>query len=100
MGFKFQPFNLKIKGYDYDKLYNEKSNEVYDAYGEEQHVGLSEMSLLQSDEEEVKEGKQLKTLTPNKLLIKLPILLAQIKGGSNSYKLKNKTRNTASFVSA
>ena len=32
-------------------------------------------------------------LTPNKLLTRLPILLAQIKAGNNSYKLKNKIRH-------
>ena len=31
-------------------------------------------------------------LTPKKLLNRLPILLAQIKNGNNSYKLKNKVR--------
>ena len=41
------------------------------------------------DDEEVKEGIGLKILTPNKLLTRLPILLAQIKAGNNSYKLKN-----------
>ena len=49
-------------------------------------VDLSHMPPLQGDE--VKEGKGLKILTPNKLLI----LLAQIKAGSDSYKLKNKIR--------
>ena len=37
------------------------------------------MPPLEGDEEEVKEGKELKMLTPNKLLTILPILLAQIK---------------------
>ena len=48
------------------------------------------MKPLKSNEEEVKEGKWLKVLTPNKLLTRLPILLAQVKAGNNSYKLKNK----------
>ena len=43
------------------------------------------MSLLEGDEEEVKEETGLKILTPNKLLTRLPILLAQIKAGNNSY---------------
>ena len=47
------------------------------------------MPPLEGDDEEVKEGKTLKFLTPNKLLTRLPILLAQIKAGNNSYKLKN-----------
>ena len=50
------------------------------------------MLPLKSEEEEVKEGKGLKILTPNKLLTRLPVLLAQIKAGNNSYKLKNKIR--------
>ena len=49
------------------------------------------MSLLEGDEE-VKEGKRLKILTPNKLLTRLPTLLAQIKAGNNSCKLKNEIR--------
>ena len=50
------------------------------------------MTPLEGDEEEVKERKELKTLTPKKLLTKLLILLAQVKPGSNSYKLKNEIR--------
>ena len=50
------------------------------------------MPPLEGDEEKVKEGKGLKILTPNKLLTKLPILLAQIKAGNNSNKLRNKIR--------
>ena len=41
---------------------------------------------------EVKEGKELQILTPKKLLIRLPILLAEIKAGNNSNKLKNEAR--------
>ena len=50
------------------------------------------MPLLQEDEEESKEGKRFKILTPNNLLFKLSILLAQIKARNNSYKLKNEIR--------
>ena len=46
------------------------------------------MSLLEGDEEGLKEGKRFKILTPNKLLTRLPVLLAQIKAGNNSHKLK------------
>ena len=49
------------------------------------------MSLLEDDEEENKE-KEIKILAPNKLLTILPVLLAQIKAGNNSYQLKNKIR--------
>ena len=47
------------------------------------------MPPVEGDEEDVTEGKGLKILTPNKLLTRLPILLAQIKARNNSYKLKN-----------
>ena len=38
------------------------------------------------------EGKGLKILTPNQMLSRLPITLAQLKAGSNSEKLKNEIR--------
>ena len=51
----------------------------------------SDMPLLEGTEE-VKEGKGLKILTLDKLLTRLLILLAQIKAGKNSCKLKNEIR--------
>ena len=42
--------------------------------------------------EEVQKGKRFKILTPNKLLTRLSILLAKMKAGNNSYKLKNEIR--------
>ena len=50
------------------------------------------MPPLEGDEEEVKERKGLKVLTPNNLLTRLLILLAQLKAGINSNKLKNEIR--------
>ena len=38
------------------------------------------------------QGKGLKILTPNQVLSRLPIPLAQLKGGNNSEKLKNEIR--------
>ena len=43
-------------------------------------------------------GTGLKILTPNKLLTRLSILLAQIKEGNNSYKLKNEIRQALSLL--
>ena len=37
-------------------------------------------------------GQRLKILTPNQMLRKLPISLAQLKAGNNSEKLKNEIR--------
>ena len=58
----------------------------------EESEDLPPVPPLEGDEEEVKEGKGLKILTGNKLLPRLPVLLAQIKAGNNSYKLKNEIR--------
>ena len=38
------------------------------------------------------QGKGLKILTPNQMLIRLPISLAQLSAGNNSEELKNKIR--------
>ena len=38
--------------------------------------------------------EELKTLTPKKMLQRLPIILAQIKAGNTSKNLLNKTRQT------
>ena len=81
---EFKPINLKLKDYDYGGWFTEE--ELDD---EEK---LDELPPLEGNEEEVKEGKGLKILTPNKLLIRFPTLLAQIKTGSNSYKLKVEIR--------
>ena len=42
------------------------------------------------DEEELKEGARIKILTPNRLLTRLSLLVAQIKAENNSCKLKTK----------
>ena len=42
--------------------------------------------------EQNQSGKGLKILTPNQLLSRLPILLAQLKAGNNSEKRKNEIR--------
>ena len=39
-----------------------------------------------------KQGQGLKILTPNQMLSRLPISLAQLKAGNNSEKLKNEIR--------
>ena len=42
--------------------------------------------------EQIKWGQGLKILTPNQILSRLPISLAQLKAGNNSEKLKNEIR--------
>ena len=58
---------------------------------EEEFVDIQPMPLLEGDKK-VKGGKELKILTQNKLSIRLPVLLAQIKAGNKSCKLKTEIR--------
>ena len=53
---------------------------------------MSDTPPLKDDEEEVKVGKGLKILSPNKLLFRLSVLLAQVKARNNLTKLKNEIR--------
>ena len=49
-------------------------------------------NILNFTLKERKIGKGLKILTPDQMLRKLPITLAQLKAGNNSEKLKNEIR--------
>ena len=105
MGEKYNPNNLLLKGQRFigsKKEDEEKSKSqpeetiaervtlIQKAYDEsDEFFDIPDMPPLEGDEEEVKEGKGLKILTPNKLLTRLPILLTQIRAGNNPYKLKN-----------
>ena len=46
----------------------------------------------QQQQQQQQQGQGLKALTPNQMLSRLPIALAQLKAGNNSEKLKNETR--------
>ena len=48
--------------------------------------------LIFNGENREQQGLGLKTLTPNQMLSRLPITLAQLKAGNNSEKLKNEIR--------
>ena len=93
MNSKYKPKELFIKGYDYNDWYkNVEQSDKEESSDKEETVNLSDMSPLECDEEEVKEGEGLKILTTDKQLIRFTTLLAQIKAGKNSYKLKNEIR--------
>ena len=87
---KFKLINLKLKDYDYDGWSTEEELDNKRLEGDEE--GLNYLPPQEDVEEEVKEEKGMKILTSNKLSTRLPILLAQIKAGNNSYKLKNVLR--------
>ena len=67
---------------DKEKLYDSTRKS-----DKKEYVDLSDMPPGEGDEE-VKEGKVLKILTPNKLLATLPILLTKIKAGKQFTKIK------------
>ena len=52
------------------------------------------MPDLESEEDAAQrqQGQGLKILTPKQMITRLPILLAQLKAGNNSQKLKNEIR--------
>ena len=57
---------------------NEKRGDKKESVDKEESADLNDMPPLEGDEEEVKKRKGLKSLTPNKLLTRLTILLAKI----------------------
>ena len=63
---------------------------------ENKEIDAIDMSDLESEdsaaERRNEQGQGLKILTPNQMLGRLPISLAQLKAGNNSEKLKNKIR--------
>ena len=81
LGNKYDSINLFLKAYNYYVWF--ESEELSDTTEtDEKSTDLPPMPPL----------KGLKILTPNKLVTRLPILLAQTKAGNNSYKLKNEIR--------
>ena len=88
MGNKYVLVNLLIVDtYNNDEWF--KNGKLTDA-SRKSDKEESDMPPLESDEEEVKEGNRLK-ITRNKLLTQLPILIAQIKAGNNSFEQKMKS---------
>ena len=59
---------------------------------------LDDMPPLETEKEAVKrqkKGERLKIMTPKQMTVRLPILLAQLKAGNNSLKVKNEIRQIA-----
>ena len=73
--------NKEIKKIDEDEKQTEKPNEI---------VNIVEKILGFNNQNQ--RGQGLKTLTPDQMLSRLPISLAQLKAGNNSEKLKNEIR--------
>ena len=95
LGDNYDPENLFLDRYDYfvlsktekESTDQDESTDKNESIDKEESVAISNMQPLEGDEEKVEEGKRFKTLTPNKLSTRPPILLPQIKAGNNSNKL-------------
>ena len=66
-----------------DEIENEKPDKI---------VEIAEEILDFNKKIRKQQGLGLKILTPNQMLSRLPIILAQLKAGNNSEKLKNEIR--------
>ena len=72
--------NKELKGMSEQEKETENPNEIVD---------IAENILAFNRQQQ---GQGLKILTPNQMLSRLPISLAQLKAGNNSEKLKNEIR--------
>ena len=61
-------------------------------------LDTTDMTESESEESAEQRGQGQKILTPNQLLSRLPITLAQLKAGNNSEKLKNEIRQLLHFL--
>ena len=66
-----------------EEIKNEKPDDI---------LGIINKILDFNKEIQKQQGSGLKILTPNQMLSRLPISLAQLKAGNNSEKLKNEIR--------
>ena len=77
--------SLALDNFNYREWYKDLDDSPPLEIEEEKYYTASSMPFLKDD---WKKGKGLKILIPGKVLNRLPTLLAQIKAGFNSSKLK------------
>ena len=106
LGNKYDPEELFLGGYNYsvwsenkqESIDKEELTDKEELIDKEKLTDVSKMLPLEGDEEEVREGKELKILTTNKLSTRLPILLTQMKAGNNANNLKKKIRQILNLL--
>ena len=80
---RWSNFKLETEKISKEEIKNEKPNDILRIINE----------ILDFNKEiQKQQGSGLKILTPNQMLSRLPISLAQLKAGNNSEKLKNEIR--------
>ena len=77
------------------EIFKEKSEK--EKQGSNKQPDTTDMLELEGHDSDT-EGKGLKILTPNQMLCRLPISLAQLNAGNNFEKLKNKIRQLLHFL--
>ena len=82
----------KIKNNLADLMMKFKNNPTNNAKKVKNRNNMMEIVELILKFNQLDQGDGLKILTPNQMLSRLPISLAQLKAGNNSEKLKNKIR--------
>ena len=69
---------------------NVPENKTFNTEENKKIINIAERTLYFNQQNQAEKG--LKTLTPKQMLSRLPIILAQLKAGNNSEKLKNEIR--------
>ena len=77
---------------DFSEKYNDDDDDDDDECSISKGLGPRDMSDLESEESTEQRRNGLKVLTPDQMLSRLPISLAQLKAGKNSEKVKNEIR--------
>ena len=79
-----------------DEVDDETDNKTDDEdYEDDEKIDTTNMSDLESEESA---EQRINILTPQQMLTRLPISLAQLKAGNNSEKLKNEIRQLLSSL--
>ena len=88
---------------DHNNIHRLGREEKFSGKYNDEEIDTSDydLSILQSEEsaeQRNQEGKELKILTPNQMVSRLPITLAQLKAGNNSEKLKNEIKQLIYYL--
>ena len=90
---EFKQYKLSSTKYWLLKSKSDKKKSSMVEQKSDKQPGTTDMPELESEESPAQrrnqQGKRLKILTPNQMLNRLPITLAQLNAGNNSEKLKN-----------
>ena len=81
-----------IKNMSEDEVKNRRLNYLKDLVEAIVNASQKKDGKSEKSATERQEGQGLKILTPQQIITRLPILLAQLKAGNNSQKLKNEIR--------